>query len=163
MFGVCQLHEASAIRAEFERVTDLGMATDEPPGCFNRGQQWHEYIVAAAISGGYATRGKPSPINYCRDCTPAYKKAMLAEGKCAHPETVFIREHGQGDTVGVCVTSKRTSHVWEQAIMGMSGSVVVMPPQEVVGRMLEEISETNPVGEQPKRRGRPPNKSRGHE
>lgn len=90
-------------------------------------------------------------VSHCRDCTPEYKAAMLREGACDHPETVFIRSRRfKGEIVGVCIDTriKRTA-VWEEAVMGMSGEIIQLPPSEVIEQKLSKIAQDAA----PKKRG----------
>lgn len=144
MFGVCADHEPCHIRRLFKDAVKIGAAEDEKPGCFRDQPEWHGYIAASMLTG-HASRGVRSHISYCRDCTPAYKAEMMECGRCQHAETVFVREEG-GDVVGVPLGRSKRSRAWEYAVMGMSGQVVSMPPEEEVGRVLDKLAQRNPVG-----------------
>lgn len=157
MFGVCREHEPDDIRRTFIRAVTRGLAHPKKPACFRSDDEYREYTVAALLTG-HASRGVTTKINYCRDCTPDYKREMLESGQCSHPETVFIREAktNSGDVIGVPVGGPESTRVWEQAVMGMMGQVVSMPSCEAVGAVLSRLTEDG----KPKR-GRPPKKREG--
>lgn len=146
IFGVCKQHEAEAIRAVFEDAVAKGHCPYDAPPCFSTHEKWREYVAAYLIS-----RKDPGYVNQCRDCTPAYKKAMMREGLCEHPETVFIRSKKlKGEVIGVCIDTRfKKSVVWEEAVMGLSGDIVELPPTEVIEQKLAKIAEDN----KPKKRG----------
>lgn len=156
MFGVCREHEPDDIRRMFVRAVTKGLAHPNRPACFRSEDEYREYTVAALLTG-HASRGVTIKINYCRDCTPDYKKEMLECGQCSHPETVFVRDAktSGGDVVGVAVGSPEATRVWEQAVMGLMGQVVSMPSCEAVGAVLSRLN-----GDGKPKRGRPP-KNRG--
>ena len=55
------------------------------PECFSR-KQWDEWMEVAMSR-------PPSERNgYCEDCTPEYRDKMKASGKCAYPNTIFVRD-----------------------------------------------------------------------
>lgn len=54
------------------------------PQCFDSLEQWEVYKDLWQKSQG----GK---VNFCLDCQPAYRDQMTAQGRCAHPETVFVK------------------------------------------------------------------------
>lgn len=156
MFGVCHIHEPEDIRRTFQRAVAKGLAHPNRPACFPTDAEYHEYTVATLLTG-HASRGVKTKINYCRDCTPAYKQEMVECGQCSHPETVFIRDQkASGDVVGVAVGGPENTRAWEQAVMGMMGQVVSMPSCEAVGAVLSRLTEDG----KPKR-GRPKKKREG--
>jgi hypothetical protein len=147
IFGVCLDHEDAAIRTVFSNAVQAGHCPYEAPRCFSSHQKWREYVAACMIS----RKEESGIISHCRDCTPEYKAAMMRDGLCDHPETVFIRSRQfNGEVVGICIDSrvKRTAK-WEQAVMGLSGEIVQMPPSEVIEQKLAKISEDAA----PKKRG----------
>lgn len=75
----------------------------------------------------------------------------MAEGRCAHHETVFIRSQRMGgDLIGVAVDAVRKSTAaWENAMMGMSGEVVKLPPHHAIDATLKQIHKDA----EPKKRG----------
>jgi hypothetical protein len=129
-----------------------GCVDHNAPRCFDSTEQWHEYTVAYYLSSstkGY--KGKPPRIDYCRDCTKKHKERMLAEGRCDHPETVFVRPDGvDKDVIGIALVDYKKSGAWEQAVMGMSGQVVTMPPGEVIDSVLGVLSR-HKAGGRPKK------------
>lgn len=69
----------------------LVLLPKHPPACFRDAEQWRAYKHYA----DFLTRhGKErQDYTYCTDCTPEYRDAMIAEHRCAHPGTTFIRIH----------------------------------------------------------------------
>lgn len=58
------------------------------PLCFTSPEQfaaWQRLI--AECDPEEALRG-----DYCTDCTPEYQQRMIDEGRCAHPETTFVKD-----------------------------------------------------------------------
>lgn len=58
----------------------------EKPDCFTNAKQFREYIKLVRV-----VRQPADDNNYCLDCTAEYQQRMLAEGRCAYPETRFVR------------------------------------------------------------------------
>lgn len=77
---------------------------EKEPACFNSESQYKEYLQLKRISGeAHLYRG------VCADCTPEFKEQMLTEGRCEHPETVFVQVFnfaGEPETVGVADNHK---------------------------------------------------------
>lgn len=147
IFGVCKEHEEAAIRELFVQTVQEGLCPYDAPSCFDSHAKWREYVAACIIS----RKDESGYINQCRDCTPEFKQAMMRVGACEHPETVFIRSRRfKGEIIGVCIDSriKRTAK-WEEAVMGISGEVVQLPPPEVIEQKLAKISKDA----EPKKRG----------
>jgi len=147
IFGVCKDHEDGAIRELFLQTVNEGLCTYDAPRCFSSHAKWREYVAACMIS----RKDESGYINHCRDCTPDYKKTMMRAGVCDHPETVFIRSNRfKGEVIGVCIDPriKRTAK-WEEAVMGISGEIVQLPPPEVIEQKLAKISKDA----EPKKRG----------
>jgi len=141
----------------FVRAVSKGLAHPDKPACFEGETEYREYTVATLLTG-HASRGVTTRINYCRDCTPDFKREMMESGRCSHPETVFVRETNgtSGDVVGVAIGDPENTRIWEQAVMGMMGQVVLMPSHEAVGAVLDRLNENGKPG-----RGRPPKKKEG--
>lgn len=147
IFGYCKQHEEPHIRKLFEETVKEGLCPHEPPSCFDAHAKWREYVAACIIS----RRDESGYINQCRDCTPEFKQAMMRSGACQHPETVFIRsKRFKGEIIGVCIDPriKRTAK-WEEAVMGIAGEIVQLPPPEVIEQSLRKISRDA----EPKKRG----------
>lgn len=53
------------------------------PKCFENAHQWREYQKL------WRQSKDSTVVNYCVDCTPEYKCAMVKEGRCAYPRTMF--------------------------------------------------------------------------
>lgn len=153
MFGVCADHQRIAIRRRFSMYASQGCVDHNAPKCFDSLDQWHEYTVAYYLSSSAKGnfRGIPPRMDYCRDCTKKHKERMLEAGRCSHPETVFIQPDGRDqDVIGVALTDYRKSGVWEQAVMGMSGAVVTMPPGDVIESVLNVLAR-HKAGGRPKK------------
>lgn len=58
----------------------------EKPDCFTNAKQFRDYMGLVKI-----VRQPADGDNYCLDCTVEYQQRMIAEGRCAHPETRFVR------------------------------------------------------------------------
>ena len=64
------------------------------PLCWDLPANWAEWQRLNA----FVRDNSASPLDhYCTDCLPEYKARMVAEGRCGHPETQFIRivEYGR--------------------------------------------------------------------
>lgn len=151
MFGVCSQHQRQAISRRFSMYASQGCVDHNAPKCFDSLDQWHEYTVAYYLSSSSKHRGVPPRIDYCRDCTKKHKDRMVASGRCAHPETVFVRPDGvDKDVIGIALVDYKKSGAWEQAVMGMSGQVVTMPPGEVIDSVLSVLAR-HKAGGRPKK------------
>lgn len=136
VLGFCGKHAAKHINAGFARAVESGHANPEPPKCFSTEADYREYIVLfmASMVGGAKARNQ---ADYCRDCNPKYQSAMAEQGRCAHPETVFVREDKSGgDMVGI---SKVDFRRWESALIGQFGSVVKAPASDVVVEVFSQV------------------------
>ena len=86
---------------------------DNPPACFlYRANGCHQravddYVawlrVAAETSDIPYRMDMPAEVNYCRDCTPAFKKEACAADKCGFPNVTFemVPVMGEKELVGV--------------------------------------------------------------
>ena len=78
--------------------------SEAQPSCFSSRKQYQEYMHWKRVSlEAHLHRG------VCADCTPEFKEQMLAEGRCDHPETVFVQSINrfrEVETVGVATNSK---------------------------------------------------------
>ena len=52
------------------------------PRCFNSRRQYDLWMESARIV-------KPAGSSYCTDCSLEYQRLMIAQGRCAHPATMF--------------------------------------------------------------------------
>ena len=86
--------------------------SDRVPSCFESKQQYQEYMYWKRLSlETHLHRG------VCADCTPEFKERMLSEGRCDHPETVFVQHvnrFNEVETVGVAMNSKW----WKRVMKG---------------------------------------------
>lgn len=150
MFGVCQGHERNDIIRHFLWAVNSNSANESVPACFNSRTEWMQYVVATKLS---STSGlaHTKTIDYCRDCTPKYKRECVGNGKCSHVETVFIRsDNHNGGLIGVSIPTMGKSDAWEKAIMGMSGPVVELPDASVIDEQLTIINTPKKRGPKPK-------------
>lgn len=68
------------------------------PPCFNSHQQYQDwrYYMRVSLEG--------LRLGVCHDCTPEYKMEMMCQGRCQHPETVFVTRtlrNGESEVIGV--------------------------------------------------------------
>ena len=148
---MCQTHEARDVAKYFARVVSGGYADHRPPPCFNSYEQWAEYGTAYILSKGFASSlGEKNKIDYCRDCNRNYKGEMLKANRCSHPETVFIKQDTNGDVVGVSIQEDKKSGYWEKCMMGVMGTVVGMPPAEIIDSVLTRLAKRR-AGGRPKK------------
>lgn len=77
---------------------------DRKPECFDSKSQYQEYMYWKRLSlETHIHRG------VCADCTPEFKEQMLTQGRCEHPETIFVQavnRFREVETVGVSKDSK---------------------------------------------------------
>ncbi len=154
MYGCCSKHQERSIDAVFAECVENGWASMEAPPCFRSHGEWREYVVAWRLSVRQLNGASRLQVEFCRDCTPKYKAHMQEQGRCTHPETVFIRPHQKhGDEmVGVPIFNYARTGKWQSAVMGMGCDVVALPSETVVGECLERIA----IESAPKKRGRKP-------
>lgn len=55
------------------------------PMCFDSDAQWLDWRRLSRASSHRANL-------FCADCTLAYQQKMVQQGRCAFPETVFVRD-----------------------------------------------------------------------
>lgn len=125
LFGYCSKHYDTAIDRHHDGLKKRGV-TRPTPTCFTD-REWVEYEVhSLSVHSNTNRKGYANP---CMDCLPARKKEMLAEGRCGHPETVFIVRKGreENDIEGI---NSDTFPTWERACRGNLGPVVELPPIE---------------------------------
>ena len=84
------------------------------PRCFPSEQDWIEWLDARSRSGAH------SP---CEDCSSAYKRRMLAAGRCERPEAVFVQT--EGGEVGISADDPRFARL----LMGLkiAGAELLRP------------------------------------
>lgn len=146
-YGVCRSHQDGLVKDAFDAAVREGVCSATSPSCFPSSTEWREYVVAAVLCRNTSER-RAAPVEFCRDCTPEYKREQMEAGKCAHPETVFIRsERYHGDVIGVCI--QKTTGNWERAMMGLDGDVVAFPPDEIADATMTKIQQDAA----PKKRG----------
>lgn len=146
LFGACGDHRHIPIDREFDAaVSRMAAPTDRPP-CFVNQDSWKEYVACWSLKERITSRYSKH-VEFCRDCSPDYRRRMMAAGKCTHHETVFVRKH-TGEVVGV---SSHFVSRWESALLGLHGEVVSLPEQSAVDETNERIANARA----PKKMGRP--------
>ncbi len=69
-------------------------AVRQRPACFRR-KEWVEWLRVARYS---LKRLDSDPLqHYCYDCLPHFKRQQQAEGKCSHPDVIFVRVQTLGE------------------------------------------------------------------
>lgn len=146
LFGACGEHRAIPINREFEAAVTRGAAPEQAPPCFGTQESWREYVACWSLKERITSRYSKH-VEFCRDCSPDYKREMDCAGRCANRETVFVRKH-TGEVVGV---SSHFVSRWESAVLGLYGEVISLPPQDAIEATHERIAEARA----PKKMGRP--------
>lgn len=90
------------------------------PECFESEEQWREWALLADFT-------KIPRRRFCIDCTPDYRDRMASLSRCAHPETVFVKDQA-GATVGI--TSQERG--WLAVVTGQCPNSGVMSSRKVV-------------------------------
>jgi hypothetical protein len=97
---------------DYDRLPKLS-SIDSPPACFvyrARGdvaKARTDYVawlrLASETSDINYRFDMPAEVNYCRDCTPAFKKEAAAAGACQFPHVKFeiVQCMGEKEMVGV--------------------------------------------------------------
>ena len=150
-YGVCLGHEPQFVRDEFQKITGLGLASVERPSCYETHRKWMEYVVAFVYSSA-SNRRDAVRIEHCRDCTPEYRDEQTELDRCEHPETVFVMpDTNNGGVVGVPMKNPKDPRRWEQAMMGMLGTVVSLPKSSAMDKAMRlSASQKKKIG-RPKR------------
>lgn len=99
----------------------------QTPACFESAEQWREYQKLWRLSKGTGR------IHYCCDCLPEYRDAMIEQGRCAFPQTVFVQQ--QGEIVGL---NGLIWSAWASAISGRGGELVSPPDPVARDRFIAE-------------------------
>lgn len=85
------------------------------PPCFESAYHYQHWRYLLRGSNDHPGSG------YCLDCTPEYKVEMMAQNKCAHPETVFIvRRHSADPEQVEAIGVSSESVFWARVIRGES-------------------------------------------
>lgn len=145
VFGWCAEHVDIGVETEYLAEVGKGNATLAEPKCFPSHRAYREYAVLWA-----RVDLKSGPVRHCRDCTPSHRDSMTAAGKCASPETVFVRESRAGTLAGYTLNVRNPSQ-WEKALLGTYGDVVNRPDQAILDDAFHDIAVNKP-----RPRGRPP-------
>ena len=77
---------AGSVRRPFKQAKPVPMPK-KAPACFDSQDDYGIYKVLAQLT---ATDG----FTFCTDCTPEYRDAMKAAGRCKYPGTTFTRNNG---------------------------------------------------------------------
>jgi len=137
--GYCDTHYRSNMDRMHSRLQRAGVTTAAPP-CFESQQEWQDYEVLADQARWVSHKPpKPKPANPCRDCTPKYQADMAEQGRCTHPETVFVIRH-RGGLEGV---NKAHISNWLSACNGEMGKVVSAPSTRMRIQTLGEGDEAS--------------------
>jgi hypothetical protein len=108
--------------------------------------------VVAFVWSSSTERRSSVRIEHCRDCTPSYRDEQYALGKCEHPETVFVRpDTANGGVVGIPNNNMRDPRRWEQAMMGMLGTVVALPSTNAIEEVMEKYESSKRKSGRPKK------------
>lgn len=146
LFGACGEHRHIPVNREYEAAVARGAAPGNRPPCFDTDESWREYVACWALKERI-TSGYSKHVEFCRDCSPDYKREMEAAGRCKNRETVFVRKN-TGEMVGV---SSHFMSRWENAVLGLYGEVLSLPDQDAVDETNERIARARA----PKKMGRP--------
>lgn len=74
--------------------------TSTRPDCFDSEVQYRDYMTLKRMSQVVLHKHP----GVCMDCTPEYKAKMLEQGRCQHPETLFVVQvdrHMESSLVGI--------------------------------------------------------------
>lgn len=118
-FGYCSHHYEYEIRRRHASLTHRNATTPRPP-CFDSEWSWMEYQVMSAECVESTAKPLAKP---CADCTPQRRDAMIAAGRCNHPETVFVASK----TEGLMGFNADDGMRWLEACDGAAGKVISMP------------------------------------
>ncbi len=150
-YGYCLGHEPEFVRTEFDRLVVSGVANPSRPPCYESDRKWKEYVVAFVWSSA-GDRRSGVRVEHCRDCTPAYRDEQYVLGRCEHPETVFIKpDTSNGGVVGVPNNNKKDPRRWEQAMMGMLGTVVSLPSTQAMEDVMTKYEASKRKSGRPKK------------
>jgi len=75
------------------------------PACFDSGAEYGRWVQMARHS-------PPTPgHSYCEDCTIEYQTAMIPQGRCGFPSTLFINNVGMRSAEAIHkLTGRRPYH-----------------------------------------------------
>jgi hypothetical protein len=135
--------KAEVVRAEFGKAVGRGAAPADAPPCFSGQGQWEDYVACWCVNERLASHYSKH-VEYCRDCTPEHKRQMMEQGRCAHPETLFVLK--EDEIVGV---SSHYAQRWKGSLFGYNGELLDLPSEEVIEQTLAELGP-----EKPRRRSR---------
>lgn len=121
--GYCQEHYDKVVADKWHALRIEGR-TNPVPACFDE-MRWMEYEVHWAET----TLAKTNP---CKDCTPMWKQAQVLQGRCAHPETVFVQKDGAVEGYNFDRIEE-----YHRACAGLLGKVIHIVSAEERLRLLE--------------------------
>lgn len=84
------------------------------PVCFENHGQYTDWIHLMRQSA------RPRDDGYCIDCTPDFKSEMLAQGRCAHPETRFVIYKNEIENEIEYIGVSNESRFWPKVQRGMT-------------------------------------------
>jgi hypothetical protein len=149
LWGTCAGHRHIPIKREFDRALERGAATTTPPPCFPDPEHWVEYVALWSLVERISSRYSQH-VEYCRDCTPAYRDTMQAQDKCGHPETIFVRK--KGELRGI---SSHFGERWQGALLGFHGQLEDIPDDMTLAQTAARLSRKQPRRPSGKRRLNP--------
>lgn len=116
--GLCATHYAEWIDDVYEReVAAKGRVRPIPPCWSGDARAWVEYQVLAVASSQKFR-------SHCTDCMPHFKNAMIEDGRCNRPETIFVirkLEMREAELVGL---NRDFPLAFKKAVRGRDGQVV---------------------------------------
>lgn len=99
----------------------------DKPECFDSDEQWQQWRTMAQLSA-CATKC------FCIDCLPRYRDAMVEQGRCRYPGTVFVIEQG-GAIVGI----RPGDPTWRSAVTGHCEYSTSEPRREVISLPSHDV------------------------
>lgn len=130
--GLCKDHYPQTLEIYHKRIRDKGLARPKPD-CFTLEDQWMAYEVWWNISDQNKRQTKADP---CVDCDPETRNRMHKDGRCEHPETVFILRQRKGEEEMIGVNGNDSG--WDKAVIGLSGKVISPPIREARDKNIME-------------------------
>jgi hypothetical protein len=89
-------------------VTVEGPVKTRPSGgppCFRMSEvPYQDWLTQASLTNELPYRlSMPAEPNYCHDCTPEFKREMVAAKACLFPNVTFeiVKELGESDLIGM--------------------------------------------------------------
>lgn len=67
------------------------------PACWDKQQDWVAWCLRNKQAGPVQGNSEKY-AHFCTDCTAKYQKEMVEQGRCAYPNTQFVRAKGTTNT-----------------------------------------------------------------